>query len=132
MSRQALLTKPVIILILIIQIIPLIIFPAKIYKVTNQDWWLPLMLVVMVLVGVFQILFGRKEVMWPWYLISFAQGFNIISRLMMIFPHATINSAGKQIFNAPYVYISIAAMLLSTLFIYVLELPESRMVMQRE
>ena len=45
--------------------------------------------------------------MWPWYLVSFAQGVNIISRLMMLLPHATRNNEGVQDFNAAYVIIAV-------------------------
>jgi hypothetical protein len=132
MVRQAIVKKPMIIALLFVQLIPLVLFPLSIYTPSNQDWWLPLMLLVMILVADYQIIFQKRDVMWPWYLLSFAQGFNIISRIMMMFPHATINVAGQEVFNGGYIALTFISMLLSTFLLWFIELPEVRMVMLRE
>jgi hypothetical protein len=132
MVRQAIAKKPMIVFLLVVQFIPLILFPPSIYTATNQDWWLPLLLLVMILAADYQIIFQKRDVMWPWYLLSFAQGFNIISRLMMMFPHATINVAGQEVFNTGYISLTFLSMLLSTFILWFIELPEVRMVMLRE
>jgi hypothetical protein len=57
-------------------------------------------------------------------MLSFAQGFNIISRLMMLMPHATTNVLGTQTVNGAYIIVFILSMLLSSFYIWYLELPE--------
>jgi hypothetical protein len=132
MVRQALVKKPIIVALLIVQFIPLILFPPSVFQPTNQEWWLPVLLILMIVAADFVILVRKQDVMWPWYLLSFAQGFNIISRLMMVMPHATINSGGTQIFNAPYVILTFISVVISTGLLWFIELPDVRMLMLRE
>jgi hypothetical protein len=132
MLRQAIAKKPMIVFLLVVQFIPLILFPFSTFSPTSQEWWLPLLLLVMTLAADYQILFHKQDVMWPWYLMSFAQGFNIISRLMMMFPHATIDIGGQQAFNTGYVVLTFLSMVLSLFILWFIELPEVRMIMLRE
>jgi hypothetical protein len=119
MLRQSLVKPKSIKLFLILQFIPLILFPPESFK--TQEWWF----------AVVQ-LFRHSLALWPWYLISFAQGFNIISRLMMIMPHATRNDNGTQVFNTPYVVLTVVALLCSTFLLWYTELPEVRLGLVRE
>lgn len=132
MVRQAITQKPFIIFLLLIQVIPLVIFPPSTYVLTNQEWWLPVLLTLMALVADFEIIVRRRDIMWPWYLVSFSQGFNIISRLMMLMPHSTFNLNGAQVFNAPYVTITMISMLISAFLLWYVELPDVRMAMLRD
>jgi hypothetical protein len=118
--------------ILILQLISFVLFPATSFGPDSQEWWLPVLLGFLVLVADFELLFQRRDVGWPWYLISFAQGFNIISRLMMIMPHSSIIVNGNYVFNTPYVVLSIVSMLISTVMLYYIELPDVRMAMLRD
>jgi Ni,Fe-hydrogenase I cytochrome b subunit len=79
-----------------------------------------------------ELIFQQRDVMWPWYLISFSQGFNLISRLMMIMPHATMNDNGVQVANIPYLVLTVIAMILSGFLLWYSELPDVRMVVLRE
>jgi hypothetical protein len=127
---RKMLTQPkVITLILILQLIPLILFPASSFSPNTQEWWLPVVLAVLAFAGVFQLTFRHSMEGWPWYLIGFAQGFNIISRLMMLMPHATYNNNGVQVFNSVYFTLSTIAMLLSAFMLWYIEWPEVRMKM---
>ncbi len=132
MVRQSITKKPFIIFLLVIQLIPLVIFPPSTFSLQNQDWWLPVLLTLMALAADIEIIFQRRDIMWPWYLISFAQGFNIISRLMMVMPHATYNLKGAQVFNAQYFVITVIAMLISAFLLWYVELPDVRMEMLRD
>jgi len=132
MVREVVTKKPFVSAVLILQFIPFALFPANIYKPTSQDWWLPVLLLVMVAVADIEIFIQKRDVDWPWNLMSFAQGLNIISRAMMLFPRATINSNGNQIFNGPFVAYSLISMLLSALMLWFLEQPEVRMTMLRD
>ncbi len=126
------LTQPkTIIGILILQLIPLMLFPPSSFSLDTQEWWLPVLLALMAIAGVFQIVIRRSTAMWPWYLVSFAQGFNIISRLMMIMPHATFNDNGVQMMNWAYIILTVAAMLFSSFLLWFSELPEVRLSMVR-
>ena len=129
MMRQSLVKPNSIKLFLILQFIPLILFPPESFK--TQEWWLPVLLALLVVVAVVQ-LFRHSLALWPWYLISFAQGFNIISRLMMVMPHITRNDNGAQVFNAPYVVLTVLSLAFSTFLLWYTELPEVRLGLVRE
>jgi len=128
--RQTLSQKNAIIAILILQFIPLVMFPMDSFKATTQEWWLPVLLAVFTLVAVIQVLRKSTSVQ-PWNLISFSQGFNIISRLMMLLPHATMNVNGAQVFNVAYVALSLGSVIISACLLWYFELPEVRLGMLR-
>jgi hypothetical protein len=74
----------------------------------------------------------RSDKPWPWYLLSFAQGLNIISRLMMIWPHATTTAGGQTIVNWAYIVLSVVAMLLSAVMLWYSELPAVRIALLKK
>jgi len=126
MSRKSLANPTLITIALVFQLVPLLLYPPDSFHPVSQEWWLPALLAVLVLIAIFQVVFRHTSEIWPWYLVSFAQGFNIITRLMMIMPHATMNDNGNQVFNAPYVILTVVSMLLSVFFLWYLELPDVR------
>ena len=126
MLRKILSTRGVIPIVMCFQVVPLLAFPLSSYTVKSQEWWLPVLLTLLVLISLVQLLFRKTQAMWPWYLVSFAQGVNIISRLMMLLPHATKNNEGVQDFNPVYVIVGVVAMLLSAFEIWYNDLPEVR------
>ncbi len=127
MFRTFISNRIVVPVLLILQIVPLIIFPIKSYSLDSQEWWLPLLLTLFSIVAMVQILARRSHSSWPWYLLSFSQGFNIISRIMMVMAHATSTAQGGGILvNGPYLVIAFIAMLLSAFDIWYCELPEVR------
>lgn len=117
----------VIIVLLAIQFIPLLLFPAYVFSPTSQQWWLPVILSLLALWGLIDLLMRGGSNPAPWNLISFAHGFNIISRLMMLLPHATRIVDGAPTFNAPYVATSLIAMVWSALMLMYVEKPEARL-----
>lgn len=125
---RKLVTRPGIIrLILCAQIIPLLALPADSYALKAQEWWLPAFLTVLTILSLAKILPQRSIAQWPWYLLAFSQGFNIISRIMTLFPHATKYSEGVGLVaDGPYIGIAIAAMLFSAAELLFCELPEVR------
>ncbi len=118
--------RTVIIVVLCLQLVPLLILPASSYSPTSQEWWLPGLLSFLVILALVQLVFRKSQASWPWYLLAFSQGFNIISRLMMLLPHATENAGGVQVFNTDYVVIAAVAMLVSAFEIWYSELPDVR------
>ena len=126
MQRKAITTPTFITAVLVFQLIPLVLFPPDAFSPKSQEWWLPVVLAFLALVGFIQIVFRHSIESWPWYLISFAQGFNIISRLMLLMPHATVNEAGNQVFNTPYVVLTFISILISVAILWYTELSEVR------
>lgn len=121
-------TRPgVVTTLLILQIIPLLLNPPSSYDPSSQEWWLPVLLAVMVIVSIIQLVVRRSSALWPWYLVSFSQGFNIISRLMLFMPHASKNVGGQIVVDGLYVGLSVTSIVLSALFIFFSELPDVRM-----
>ena len=128
--RKVLSLRGLVPVIMCFQVIPLLAFPPSSYSVRSQEWWLPVLLTFLVVLALVQILIRKSQASWPWYLISFAQGVNIISRIMMLLPHATVNNAGTQQFNTGYFLVAMVAMLISAFEIWYNELPEVRRSLQ--
>jgi len=126
MLRKLLSKRIAIYVILCLQLVPLLILPASSYSPSTQEWWLPIVLCFLVILALVQLFFRKSHASWPWYLLAFSQGFNIISRLMMLLPHTTQNAGGVQRFNTDYVVIAAIAMVLSAFEIWYSELPEVR------
>ena len=124
MLRSFLKNRVVIAVILCLQVIPLLLFPASAYSLSTQEWWLPVLLVVLVAISLVQLIVRRTQAAWPWHLLNFAQGLNIISRLMMVLPHTMMYGPGGARFNAGYVVLSVLAMLLSVFEIWYCDLPD--------
>ncbi len=126
MLRKFLSGRLLVIVILCLQVVPLLLFPPSSYTLTSQEWWLPVVLTALVIVALVQILIRRSPSVSPWYILSFSQGFNIISRLMMLMPHANMYVAGVQRFNTSYVVLTAVSMILSVFEIWYCDLPEVR------
>ncbi len=126
MVRKALTRPGVIPVILCLQFLPLLFLPPSDYAATSQEWWLPVVLAFFNLLAVSQLLFRHTTAAWPWHLISFSHGFNIISRLMMIMPHAMIVVDKQDRFNSVYVIFFVLSVLWSAWMIWYGELPEVR------
>ncbi len=131
MSQRMIASRGIIVTVLILQVIPIMMFPAASFAPNSQEWWLPLMLFMLVVLGDLQLIVRHNTDIWPWHLLSFSHGFNIISRLMMLWPHATRMLNGEMVFNGPYVSLSCVSMAASGLLLYYLELPEVRIGMVR-
>ncbi len=132
MQRRALTAPGTIVVLLILQFIPLVLFPAASFSSKTQEWWLPVLLAIMVLVADFELIVRRSTSQGPWYLIAFAQGFNIISRLMMLWAHATVTVEKVSVPNVPYLLLTFLALLLSAFFLWYVELPDVRMGLLRK
>ena len=119
--RQAIANRGVIVAVLALQVVPLLLFPPETFTPTTQEWWLPALLVVMVLIASGELILRRSDKLWPWYLISFAHGFNIISRIMMIWPKATTGSGDNATVNWGYLSLTLVSMLMSALMLWYTE-----------
>jgi hypothetical protein len=131
MQRGKLTSRKAIVAVLILQLIPLVLFPPESFSPSTQEWWLPVLLAVLVLLGDFELIVRRSSQSWPWYLMSFSQGFNIISRLMMLWPHATKTVGGATVANMPYILLTFVAIGLSVFLLWYSELPEVRVGLLR-
>ena len=127
MFRTFITSRIIVPVLLCLQVVPLLIFPLKSYSLSSQEWWLPMLLTLFSVIALVQVVARRSHAAWPWYLLSFSQGFNIISRIMMVMAHATTTAQGGGIVvNGPYLAIAFLAMLLSAFEIWYCELPEVR------
>ncbi len=133
MFRHFVTNSKIIVLILLVQFIPLILFPPSSFSGESQEWWLPMVLLVLALIAVVDLLINRSSVVtWAWHLIAFAQGFNLISRLLMLFPNIMTNDNGVQTFNSLYVVLTLVAMLMSVFMLWYVELPEVKVGLLKE
>jgi hypothetical protein len=126
MQKSALTGRGAIVAILLLQFIPLLMFPAASFSPQTQEWWLPLLLTIMVFVADFQLIVRRSSASWPWHLIGFAQGCNIISRLMMLWAHAASQVGRVWTPNWAYIILTLTSMALSLFVLWYTELPEVR------
>lgn len=128
MFRKFITGRIMIPIILCLQVLPLMLFPPSSYSVKTQEWWLPAFLTLLTIISLVKILLRRDLAAWPWYLLSFSQGFNIISRMMMLMPHAASYSTegGGLTANVGYIVIAFGTMLFSGFEIWYCELPEMR------
>ena len=127
--RQQLTSRRMLITLLIAQIIALLLFPPESFAVTTQEWWLPALLVIMVIIADIELIGRRNDRPWPWYIISFANGFNIISRIMMVWSHAAIPGTNEP--NVVYILFTIISIAISTFMLNYTEWPEVRMGLLR-
>jgi hypothetical protein len=129
--RRSLTSRSAIAAFLILQVIALILFPPESFSAASQEWWLPVLLVLMVIVADVELIGRRGDKTWPWYLISFANGFSIISRLMMLWSHATVFVDGANVLNTPYVLLTLISIAISGFMLIYTEWPEVRMGLLR-
>ena len=123
MESRTLTSRGFIILVLVLQFVPLVLFPPDLLARFSEGTWLGWSLAVMALIAVVGLLSGRVQSLWPWYLLSFCHGFNIIGRLMLVWPGAT---GGTGETNTLYLVLTIVAMILSLAFLWYNELPDVR------
>ncbi len=125
--KKAILNRGLIVPLFVLQFVPLAIFPPESFSMSTQEWWLPLLLAVLSIFATIELLVRHSQEPWPWYLLSFSQGFNVISRLLMVMPHTTKAVDNNQVFNTPYVLIAIISVAISWFYLWYLEQPEVRM-----
>jgi hypothetical protein len=126
MLRKTLSGPRLVTILMCLQVVPLLLLPGESWTLKTQEWWLPVLLTALVVVALVQLLIRRTRSPAPWYILSFAQGFSIISRLMMLLPHSTVTEKGVQRFDFPYVLLAVISMALSTFEIWYCDLPEVR------
>lgn len=126
---NAITKKSIIILLLVLQFIPLVMFPPESFSPDSQEWWLPVLLAILAIVAVVRLVTRGGDVNWPWYLIGFSQGFNLISRLLMLMPHSMKIVDGQTVLNTQYVGLTLISMIFSGFFLWYIELPEVRINM---
>lgn len=110
--------KKFLIPIILLQIIPIIIFPLK--TITAGIAIFGIVILIYALLG-FGLWRGRN---WALTMSIFIQGFNIIIRMMMLFPHA-INRDGSG-WDISYILLAILSMAISGWFLIRLDKPDIR------
>lgn len=131
MQRRAIANPALIIAVLVLQLIPLVLFPAESFSPSTQEWWLPVLLAVMVIVADVYLIVRRTPSPWPWTLLAFAQGVNIISRLMMVWPHSSTQVGSDWVLNVPYIALSLLSIVMSAFLLWYLEQPDVRIGLLR-
>jgi len=112
--------------VLAAQLLPILALRPGAYVLSSQEWWLAALLAALALVAALQVLVRGANAPWPWYLFAFAQGFSIISKLMMFMPHASVVVDGAQRLDTVHVLVSLVSMGVSALVIWYCDQPEVR------
>jgi hypothetical protein len=105
--------------IILLQFIPIILFPLKTLQSGIAVIGVVILLFALLGYGLWR---GRK---WGLYMSIFIQGLNIIIRMMMFFPHAV---SKQGVWDFTYMLITIVSMLLSGWFLLRLERPDVQSV----
>jgi uncharacterized membrane protein AbrB (regulator of aidB expression) len=126
MLHPALLRRGVARAIIVLQVLPILALRPAAYSLSSQEWWLPALLAALAVVAAVQVLSRGTHAPWPWHLFSFAQGFSIISKLMMFMPHATIVVNGVQRLDVVHLVFSLVSMAISACLIWYFEQTEVR------
>ena len=127
MQRRPIAARRFIVAMLTTQVIPLLLFPPESFASNSQEWWLPILLVVMIVAADLELLVRGGRTLWPWHLMIFAQGFNIISRIMMMWAHATVTRGAATVLNVPYLALTLIAMTWTAFLLWYWELPDVRL-----
>jgi len=108
-------------LVYIFQIIPLLIYPPE----TLKSGWVAVAIMVVIFSGLgFGLWRGRN---WALSLSLTMQGFNVIVRMLMLFPNAMSSlSDGSKVFAVPYIALSVVSITLSLYFLLRLDRPDVR------
>ena len=126
-QHRAIASKSLVLGALVLQFIPLVLFPAESFTSGTQEWWLPVLLAVLAVWADVELIVRHNDRAWPWDLIAFSHGFNIISRIMMLWPHATHMVNKVSVLNGPYIVLTFVAIALSAAMLWYSELPGVRM-----
>jgi len=107
-------------LIYVLQFLSLLVFPPA---TLIGGWW-----AVLVVLAVFALLgIGlRRGNPAALYMSMFLQGFNVIVRLMMLFPHARLSDAQGGGFDVLFIATSLIAIAASSWFLQRLDRPDVR------
>lgn len=112
--------KKFLIPIILLQIIPIIIFPLE--TITAGLSLFGIVFLIYALLG-FGLWRGRN---WALTMSIFLQGFNIIIRMMMLFPHAVDGKNGG--WDISYILMAIISMAISGWFLVRLDKPDIRSI----
>ena len=126
MAKRASSSAALVWVLCLVQFVTFVLFPPSSFSPASQEWWLPVLSAVLALVGTLQLMVRRSPQAWPWYIISFAHGINIISRLMLFLPRAAVRVQGDLRLNTLYVALALASMLISAFYLWYLERYEVR------
>ena len=114
-------TRQKLLLVYIFQIIPLLIYPPETLK--SGFALIGIMVIIFALLG-FSLSHGRS---WALSLSLTLQGFNVVIRLMMLFPNALMRlSSGSFAFDLSYIALSVISIALSLFFLLRLDRPDVR------
>lgn len=125
-QRRAIVSRGFVIGALVLQFVPLVLFTPESFSSGTQEWWLPVLLAVLALWADVELIVRHNDRAWPWDLIAFSHGFNVISRVMMLWPHATHVVNKVSVLNMPYIVLTFAAIALSVAMLWYSELPDVR------
>lgn len=103
----------------ILQIVPLLIYPPETLK--SGVIIVGIMVVIFALLG-YGLWRGRN---WALSLSLTMQGFNVVARLLMLFPNSLTGGSGGN-FNSLYIVLSIVSIALSMFFLLRLDRPDVR------
>jgi hypothetical protein len=106
-----------------LQFLPLLIYPPETLMAA-----LPIIAIVVAIYVLltYALIRGRT---WALSLSIFLQGFNVIVRLMMLFPHATRPANAGGGFDLPYIFFNLLAIAISVWVLLRLDKPDIRSTM---
>ncbi len=105
------------VILLIVQFIPLILFPPSIIMFNSQVLTIPIFLILLDAVATVALVAGSRSA-WPRSMLVFAQGLNVISRLMML---VSQSMPTKTTTDVPFIVLNLLSLIVSLVALYMFD-----------
>lgn len=105
------------IVLLLVQFVPLALFPPAMVTAIPQVMTIPAFLTILALVATIATVAGSRAA-WPRAMLIFAQGLNVVSRLMIMIVQAMPNA---QTTNVPFILVNCLCIAISLVALYLFD-----------
>jgi len=105
------------IVLVVLQFIPLILIPPGLIESDSQVLTIPIFLIVLALIATIALAMGNRTG-WPRAMLIFAQGINVVTRLMILLSHA---APARGVVDWPFVVASLLAIGMSGFILYMFD-----------
>ncbi len=103
--------------LMVVQFIPLILIPPSIIQTDSQILTIPIFLILLALIATLALALGNRTA-WPRAMLVFAQGLNVVTRLMILLSTAMPD---KTTVDAPFIAASLVAIAISVVVLYMFD-----------
>lgn len=103
--------------LVVLQFVPLILMPPSLIESDSQVLTIPIFLIVLALIATIALAMGNRTA-WPRAMLIFAQGLNVVTRLMILLSHA---APSKGTVDGLFIILSLVAIGTSGFILYMFD-----------